>query len=326
MVSLAVKNHQLKPFNMEAKESMERYLAFVDTEVSDYTFAQNYIWLTYSSGFYAIVNDTFCLFLLSGEELTMLLPPLGEQDKVNDALIECFEIMNTHNSSIYFSRIDYVCDSFLYSFVNYLEDGTEIFEILESFLVEKRLVDYIYLTDDLIDLKGNAYHTKRNEINKFRNAYPNTTVEVLEPEKHGEAIMTLLNRWISNRFKYMPKDQTEKFLDGISHERFAIKRILKHYRELSLVGIVLKMGDDMVGFTVGEKLNCNSASVLIEKTDFDVLGSAQYIFREFCKVLKEAYGCKYINVGDDMGFDNLRKVKLSYRPHKLVTKYTIYQK
>ena len=326
MVSLTIKDYNLKPFNLDAKEAMEHYLAFVPTELSDYTFAQNYIWLSYSSGFYAIVNDTFCLFLLSGEELTMLLPPLGQADKVNDALVECFGIMNAHNSSIYYSRIDYVCETFLTSFINYLEEGTEIYEILESYIVEKKLVDYIYLCDDLIDLKGNAYHTKRNEINKFRNAYPTTTIDVLDPVKHGGAITELLNRWIANRLKYMPTYQTEQFLDGISHERFAIKRILKHYDELALIGIVLKMDDQVVGFTVGEKLGNDAASVLIEKTDFDILGSAQYIFREFCKILKDRYRCQYINVGDDMGFENLRKVKLSYRPHKLVTKYTIYQK
>ncbi|MDR2152779.1 MAG: phosphatidylglycerol lysyltransferase domain-containing protein [Helicobacteraceae bacterium] len=326
MISLTIQDHNLKAFTIEAKEIMEHYLAFVHTEVSDYTFAQNYIWLSYSSGFYTIVNDTFCLFLLSSEELTMLLPPLGQKDKVNEALIECFEIMNNYNSSIYYSRIDYVCDDTLQAFINYLEEGAEIFEILENYLVEKKLVDYIYLADDLIELKGNAFHTKRNEINKFRKAYPNTTIETFDPKKHGEAAMELLNRWITNRLRYMPKDQTEQFLDGISHERFAIKRILKHYEQLALIGIVLKMGDDMVGFTVGEKLNSDSASVLIEKTDFDVLGSAQYIFREFCKVLKDLYQCKYINVGDDMGFENLRKVKLSYRPHKLATKYTIYSK
>ncbi|MDR2151421.1 MAG: phosphatidylglycerol lysyltransferase domain-containing protein [Helicobacteraceae bacterium] len=326
MVSLTIKEYQLTPFTIETKDIMERYLAFIETEASDYTFAQNYVWLSYSSGFYAIVKETFCLFLLSGEELTMLLPPLGSEDRVNDALIECFAIMNEHNSSIYYSRIDYVCEFFLRGFVDYLEKGAEIFEIFENFLVEKKYADYIYLADDLIELKGNVFHAKRNEINKFRKAYPNTTIEILEPQKHGEAINELLNRWIANRMRYLPKDQTEQFLDGISHERFAIRRILKRYRELSLIGIVLKMGDDMVGFTVGEKLNENSASVLIEKTDFDVLGSAQYIFREFCKVLKAEYNCTYINVGDDMGFENLRKVKLSYRPYKLATKYAIYQK
>ena len=326
MVSLTINNHKLKPFNMEAKASMERYLEQIETELSDYTFAQNFIWQSYASGFYAIVNDTFCMFLLSGEELTMLLPPIGSKEKVNDALVECFNIMNSHNSSIYYSRIDYVHERFLEGFVNYLEEGTEIFEILESYIVEKKLVDYIYLTEDLIELKGNSYHSKRNEINKFKKSYPDIEIKTLDPKIHADSIIELLNNWIANRLRYMPKDQSEMFLDGISHERFAIKRVLKHFEKLDLIGIVLKIGGNVAGFTVGEKLSEQTASILIEKTDFEILGSAQFIFREFCKVLQREYGCKYINVGDDMGFENLKKVKLSYRPHKLVTKYTIYQK
>jgi hypothetical protein len=68
------------------------------------------------------------------------------------------------------------------------------------------------------------------------------------------------------------------------------------------------------------------ASVIIEKTDFEVLGCAQFIFREFCKILKDKFNSEYINVGDDMGFENLKKVKMSYRPSRLIPKYTIYQK
>lgn len=318
MVSLTINNHHLKPFNIEAKNSMEHYLSMIETELNDYTFAQNFIWQSYASGFYSIVNDTFCMFLLSGEELTMLLPPIGSKEKVNDALIECFDIMNYHNSSIYYSRIDYVYEQFLEGFVNYLEEETEIFEIIESYIVEKKLVDYIYLTEDLIDLEGNNYHTKRNEINKFKKSYPDIVIEALDPKIHTDLVLELLNNWIANRLKYMPKDRTELFLDGISHERFAIKRALKYFEKLDLIGIVLRINGKVAGFTIGEKLNNHTASILIEKTDFEILESAQYIFREFCKILQKEYHCKYINVGDDMGFENLKKVKISYRPYKLL--------
>jgi len=53
------------------------------------------------------------------------------------------------------------------------------------------------------------------------------------------------------------------------------------------------------------------ANVLIEKTNFNIQGAAQYLFREFSKVFAD---CTYINVGDDLGFENLRRVKMSYRP------------
>ena len=95
---------------------------------------------------------------------------------------------------------------------------------------------------------------------------------------------------------------------------------------MGLFGMILRINGDLMGFTVGERTNETTATILIEKTEFDILGSAQFIFREFCKLLKEHYGSLYINAGDDMGFENLKKVKLSYRPAKLLPKYSIYQK
>ena len=52
----------------------------------------------------------------------MLLPPIGERRFTNDAIIQCFEIMNSVNKDQTASRIDYVCESLLEGFVNYLEE------------------------------------------------------------------------------------------------------------------------------------------------------------------------------------------------------------
>jgi hypothetical protein len=138
--------------------------------------------------------------------------------------------------------------------------------------------------------------------------------------------MGLFHKWTAARMQYMPKEDSERFLDGISYERFALKRMFAYYGELELFGIILKINDDFSGFTIGEKLSDTTASIIVEKTDFEILGSAQFIFREFSKALQNEFGSLYINVGDDMGFENLKKVKMSYRPTKLVPKYTIYQK
>ena len=325
MVDFRIGNYLLKPFTIHTKGLMEEYLQEVHSSLSDYSFAANFMWLANSSGFYTVVKDTFCLFILNGGELSMLLPPLGKKEYINDAIIECFEIMNLNNSSKYLSRIDYVDEYYMTDFVEEVE-GQDIFEILENYLIEKKLADYVYNIDDLIELRGNGYHTKRTEINKFKKNYPGFTTELLDPAIHTGEIIELFNRWVINRMKYMPKVELDAFLDGINYERFAIKRILKYYQEMGLFGMVLRIDGKVMGFTVGERTNETTATILIEKTEFDILGSAQFIFREFCKLLKAHYGSLYINAGDDMGFENLKKVKLSYRPAKLLPKYSIYQK
>ena len=326
MGSLTVNKQKLKRFSIASKPIMEKYLSKIDVDLSDYTFAANYIWLANSSGFYAVINKCFCLFIMTGGELTMLLPPIGKKKHITDAMIKCFEIMNTNNSSPYYSRIDYVQASMLEDFLQNTDEAQSMFEMLENYIVEKKLVDYIYEVNALIELRGNSYHTKRTEINKFMKSYPDYVIEKLDSIKHKDEIMHLFNKWVSDRVKYMPKEEAEVFLEGIHQERHAVKHMLKYYEELSLIGLVIYINGELKGFTVGERISHDTATVIIEKTDFEVLGCAQFIFREFSKMLKEHYGVKYINVGDDMGFENLRKVKMSYRPFKLVPKYTIYQK
>lgn len=256
----------------------------------------------------------------------MLLPPLGKQENTYDAMLECFEIMNSHNEDKRYSKIEYVHEDLLEGFVDYLEEGTLIFDMLKDFIIEKKLVDYIYKTDDLIELKGNPYKVKRNEINRFKTVYSNYSIELFNKEAHADLVLGLFNKWVRDRTMHMPKEDAEVFLDGIYYERFAVKRLLNDYDKLDLIGIVIYINDELKGFTVGEQISEDTSSVIIEKTDFEILGCAQFIFREFSKILKDRYGSEYINVGDDMGFENLKKVKMSYRPDKLIPKYTIYQK
>jgi hypothetical protein len=326
MSTLTISNYTLKHFDLKAKEEMTKYLELINVDVSDYTFAGNYIWLSTATGFYAIVNDTFCLFILSSGELSMLLPPIGKKNNTYDAMLQCFEIMNAHNSNRNYSKIEYVHEELLEGFVDYLEEGTLVYEMLKDFIIEKKLVDYIYKVEDLIELKGDSYKSKRNEINKFKKIYPDHRIEILNKEKHGTEVLSLFNKWVKDRTTYMPKEEVEVFMDGIYFERFAIKRLINDYENLDIIGLVIYINDELKGFTVGEQINAQTASVIIEKTDFEILGCAQFIFREFTKILKDKFNVDYINVGDDMGFENLKKVKMSYRPNKLVPKYTIYQK
>ena len=326
MANLSIGKHILLPFTLDAKPVFEKYLSSLEVEVGDYTFAANFIWLANSSGFYAILNECFCLFVITGGELTMLLPPLGEKSRISDTIVECFEIMNENNSSPYYARIDYVQTSMIEEFVQSADEAASMFEMLEYYIIEKKLVDYVYEADSLIELRGNSYHTKRTEINKFKKSYEDYVIEALDSVKHHDEIIQLFNKWVADRLKYMPKEEAEVFLEGIHQERYAIKQMLKHYKALELIGLVIYINGELKGFTAGERISNDMASVIIEKTDFEVLGCAQFIFREFSKMLKEHYGVTYINVGDDMGFENLRKVKMSYRPFKLVPKYTIYPK
>ena len=324
---LAISGYRLYPFTIETKALFERYQQSLQIPISDYTFSNNIIWLSRMSAFYQIIEECFCLFSLNGNCLTMLLPPLGDSSRQARALEACFEIMDSHNPSPYFSVVEYVYKDFLQVLDVELNAPTDAGvgeeSIVESarspWLVERALPDYIYCTEDLIQLKGNPYKTKRGEINQFRRAYPDHRLEVLGPQ-HWEGIRALVETWLKNRLKYLAGEAIGDFFYTVEMERKAIERAIKHYDQLDLQGLCLFIGDRLEGFTMGERITSSVASILVEKTNFAILGSAQFLFHEFAKVYDD---CVYINVGDDLGLENLRKVKMSYRPVLFGEKFTL---
>jgi uncharacterized protein len=304
---LSIEGHRLYPFTIDAKPIFDCYLRQIATPLSDYTFANNIIWLSQKSGFYQIIEDCFCLFSLNGHCLTMLLPPLGAPDRQRAALAACFEIMDRYNPSPYLSVVEFVYRDF----VELLDN--------EQWLVERSLPDYIYRTEDLVGLKGNAYKTKRSEINQFRREYPDHRMEVLGPQ-HWAGIRGLIDTWLRNRLKYLSADAIADFFYTVEQERRAIERALEHYNTLHLSGLCLIINGKLEGFTFGERITADVGNVLVEKTNFAIPGSAQYLFREFAKTFTD---CTYINVGDDLGLENLRRVKMSYRPALFGEKVTL---
>ena len=189
---LAVENHRLYPFTIDAKPLFDHYVRHIPTPLSDYTFANNLIWLSQKSGFYQIIEDCFCLFSLNGNCLTMLLPPLGKPVHQVAALDACFRIMDGYNPTPYLSVVEYAYREF----INLFEDPQD------RWLIERSLPDYIYRTDDLVQLRGNAYKTKRGEINQFRRVHPDHRLEQLGPQ-HEDGIRGLIDTWLRNRLQYM---------------------------------------------------------------------------------------------------------------------------
>mgnify|MGYP005844037961 CR=1 FL=1 len=304
---LAIEGERLYPFTVDTQPLFEHYRRLVDATLSDYTFANNIIWLSQKSGFYQVVEDCFCLFSLNGHCLTMLLPPLGRPEQQGRALAACFDIMDRYNPSPYLSVVEFVYRGFA--------------ALLEPsrWLIERSLPDYIYRTEDLIALKGNAYKTKRSEINQFRRAYPDHRMELLGP-RHWDGIRALIDTWLRNRLEYLGTEAIADFFYTVEQERRAIERALDHYDRLGLTGLALIIDGRLEGFTFGERITPDVANVLVEKTNFAIPGSAQYLFREFTKLFAD---CTYINVGDDLGLENLRRVKMSYRPALFGEKVTL---
>jgi len=306
---LAAGKYRLYPFDHSAKPYFDEAAARLSVALSDYSFANNVIWLAQASGFYQIIEGCFCLFALTGNGLTMLLPPLGEPMRQQRAFRICVKIMDAYNPSPQQARVDFVYHDFLKVLDSDILTGGPLVNG-ELWHAEVTNPDYIYRTQDLIELRGNAYKTKRNEINQFRRAHPNHALVPFSRAHETEA-RRLVNTWMQQRLRTIPDGSFEDFVYNLEMERKAIQRAITLYDELELEGLSLFIDGRLAGFTFGERLNRDVANVLIEKTDLNIQGAAQFLFREFSQVFADR---TWINVGDDLGFENLRRVKMSYRP------------
>lgn len=170
--------------------------------------------------------------------------------------------------------------------------------------------DYIYSTEDLINLEGKKYHGKRNHIAAFKKNNQ-WTYEKINENNIDECIL-MNNEWELDNREKNPKE--------IDNELNAINLAFKNYFVLDFTGALIRVDGKPVAFTMGEKLNNETFCTHIEKAYSEIRGAYPMINREFAA--NELSGYKYINREEDTGSEGLRKAKLSYNPVILLEKYT----
>lgn len=170
--------------------------------------------------------------------------------------------------------------------------------------------DYIYDADALIKLEGKRFHGKRNHIKRFKEN--DWSYEPIRPEHYDECI----------RFAVLAYNFPEKYDDfSAVVEQYAVHTFFSNFEYLGLKGGVLRVGGEMVGFTVGEPLNSDTFDIHIEKADASIQGAYPTLFNEF--ISREAQEFRYINREEDLGIEGLRKSKMSYHPEFLLEKYYV---
>ena len=174
---------------------------------------------------------------------------------------------------------------------------------------ERDSFDYVYLRDDLVNLSGKKYQSKRNHISFFeRNC--RWSYETITRETIPECI-TMSEQWL--------KENTNEFQEDLEQELTIIKQAFSEYEALGCVGGLLRVDGVVVAYTFGEKLTDDMFCVHFEKAFSSIRGAYPMINKQF--VLHELGDYRYINREDDVGHDNLRKAKESYHPALFVEKY-----
>ena len=202
-------------------------------------------------------------------------------------------------------------------------DGWELYAADEEFagrylnnkelrMIEDRdSFDYLYLREELATLPGNRYHKKKSHINYFarRNVYH---CEPFEPRHRDDCRALLRKLQVMESTEHMPSLRLE--LD-------AAVEAVELAGSLELSGVVVIVDGRVEAFSLGERLNRDTAVCHFEKANPFFEGIAQVVNREFAARLFT--DCRFVNREQDLGEPGLRTAKLSYHPLELVRKYRV---
>jgi hypothetical protein len=172
--------------------------------------------------------------------------------------------------------------------------------------------DYLYRVTDLVALKGNRYHKKKNLLNQFNRKYDFSYLPF--GADMVEQAMAMQTDWCTWR--------DCESSDILSAENRAIFRILKDWKQLAgLFGGALMADGSMVAYTIAEALTLDMLLVHFEKGDTQFKGIYQAINQKFLE--NSAADYTFVNREQDLNDEGLRKAKLSYHPEDYLRKFRV---
>lgn len=281
-----------------------KYLSLVSHELSSYAFENIYIWKKLFDIFWIVLQDNLCVFFKDKIGLFLYLPAQGKTKP--EVIQEVFRIMDSFNKNKDVSRIENV------------ERKDLVFYRNLGYEVKEKFSDYLCLRKDLAQLKGNKFKSKRAGVNFFLKHYKFEHLPFKLKDK--SACLRLYRLWMQGR---QCKNKDPVYHGMLEDSRSCLRVLLEDYGKLNFLGRVVKIKDKTKAFTFGFELNSETFCILYEITDLNIKGLSQFIFWQFCRELTKY---KYINIMDDSGLENLKKVKLSYHPTRLIPAYIVTRK
>lgn len=170
--------------------------------------------------------------------------------------------------------------------------------------------DYIYLAENLRELKGKRYHGKRNHLKRF---YETDWSYSKMTERDFDECIEFAVRSYNENMSYDDESSVA--------EQFAINTFFNNFDALDLRGGVIRVGGKVEGFTIGSRINSDTMDIHIEKANASINGAYTAIMNEFAKA--ESADFTYINREEDLGLEGLRRSKRSYYPEFMLVKNTV---
>ncbi len=283
--------------SLKNQPAVDWFLKQYPPDISEYTFTNLFIWRMARPIKFSLLEENLCVLAQDSHGDTFMMPPVGHGDacKLAETL---FSFMESSGHKPKMSRVP--------------EDMTnKLKECGFSAELDRDNSDYVYLVTDLANLEGRKYDGKRNHIKKCLTEH-NPEYKTMTPDI-VEQCLELQTEWCNLR-------QCEAN-PGLASENIAVKEIFTYMDKLPVFGGVIFINGKIEAFSIGEKLNEQTAVVHFEKANPEIDGLYQLINQWFCQYELKDY--TYVNREQDLGIEGLRRAKQSYHPHRMVEKYTV---
>lgn len=294
---------------IESREFLKDYLNSFEYRISDFSFTSLYMWRNINQFSYQVIGDYLCIAGIShlelDEETAFLFPPLTktghyEAAKLRETILEAKRIFESKGQKFNLRLLP-----------------SHMLKIVECAFPKGLIVkddrpnhDYVYLKEDLINLRGRKYHAKRNHLNHFTGHYSYEYTRI-GSDKAEEALAFI-------RQFNEDKDLSEYEMNLLRMEEEAMKDVLNNLEAVGYMAGAIYIGGEMQALTIGGPLGKKTVVVHVEKANIKYRGAYQAINNEFCKNMDPHIKC--VNREEDMDIMGLREAKMSYRPVEFVEK------
>lgn len=293
--------------SIEERPILEEYLRGFEYGTSGLSFTSLYMWRNINNFSWQIVGEYLCIAGLSHLETDkmepFLFPPLTKTGAYDPESLDA----TIREAKRIFESKGYIFSIRLMPF--------HMIEILETacpgefeFFDDRPNYDYVYRTQDLIELKGREYHSKKNHLNYFLNHYRYEYVELTSAM--ADKAMQFIREF--NERKNLPEHE----MALLKMEERAMVDVFNNLEAVGYLAAAIIIEGKIEALSIGGRINGNTVTVHVEKANTDYRGLYQLINNEFCRHV--ASNVEYINREEDMGIPGLRKAKLSYKPVKLM--------
>lgn len=168
--------------------------------------------------------------------------------------------------------------------------------------------DYVYATQKLYTFEGTHLNSKRNLINQLLSQ---NEVETFPLDMSNISVaIKVLESWQAGQ--KLSKDKTDYY---------SCREALELLSHLQLVGYLVNVNGNPVGFVIGSRLNSSTFLVHFDKAERAIKGLYQYLYQLLASTLMGQY--EYMNLEQDLGSVQLRQAKHSYHPDRMIHKWRV---